>query len=85
MFNVNVLTRHEDIVLKNTFAEKKSNFRTKTGKKGSVHYPKGFINEILSHLVQGFWKNGFGRTDGKTNGQTNGQTKRRLYARPRRG
>ena len=34
--------------------------------------------EVLSNLVQGLWRNGFGQTDGRKEEQTDGRTEGRI-------
>ena len=50
--------------------KKKKKKREKDGKDTSAQYPKVFIYEVLSYLVQGLWRTGFGQTDGRTDGLT---------------
>ena len=51
--------------------KKKKNY----GKDTSAQYPEEFIYEVLSYLVQGLWRTGFGRSD-RTDGWTDGLTGR---------
>ena len=57
-----------------TFSMTRHQIEKKNWKNTLAQYPKEFINEVLSDLVQLLWGNGFRQTDGQKDGWLDGRT-----------